>query len=210
MSKAPGSQRARSGRCSGNGFLTGPLALERRDAGGVGGGGLGGEVVRAGVASRSSSWSSICSSRRRLRSALGPYCSRRSLAICSFRCAMTASMALSRATALAARASASSARARAAVSSALSAPISSGRGETTAAMRESESFPAPPRKAIMGYPALAGRQLYCGLRQSMPLEQAGQLRGGERHHARPSPKARRNGPSPAVWRKATCRSRRAR
>ena len=145
-----------------------PLGLERGDAGGVGRSDLGGKVSALASASRSSSWSSICSSKRRLRSALAPYCSRLSFAICSFRCAMTASMALSRATALAARASASSARCSAAASSALSAPTSSGRGETAAAMRESESPPALGRKPIMPYPALVGRQLYCGLRQSIP------------------------------------------
>lgn len=42
------------------------------------------------------------------------------------------------------------------------------RGDMAASTRQSESPSAPRCKAIMLYPALVGRQLYCGLRQSTP------------------------------------------
>lgn len=71
------------GRCSGNGFLIGSLRSN--------GATLVVLVVAISAArssslastSRSSNWSSICASRRRLRSALEPYCSRPRFAICS-------------------------------------------------------------------------------------------------------------------------------
>src|SRR5690606_13161759 len=69
-----------------------------------------------------------------------------------------------------------SARAVAARSAALSASTSSGTGKTAASMSRSESARGPSRNRKMrllprksrAYPALAGRQLYCGLRQSIP------------------------------------------
>ena len=116
--------------------------------------------------------SSIWSSRRRVRSALSPYCSRFSLAICSLRWAISASRALSRARALASRASASLAREMAAAASAFSASRSLGRAEMAVTTKLSESPHTPSCKGKMQgrtvYPALWGRQLYCGLRQSMP------------------------------------------
>jgi hypothetical protein len=84
------------GRCSGRGFLTGRL---RENAATL--------VVFAAalsaasssslaLASSSPSCSSNWSSRRRLRSALEPYCSRLSLAICRLRWAISASVAEAR------------------------------------------------------------------------------------------------------------------
>jgi hypothetical protein len=82
------------GRCSGNGFLEGFLRSK-----------VGTLVVFATAASaarssslaspsKSSSCNSIWSSKRRRRSALAPYCSRRSFAIWSLRWAIIASVAL--------------------------------------------------------------------------------------------------------------------
>ena len=127
------------GRCSGNGFLAGRLRSKAVTVAVFSAAASAAISSSVASASRSSSCSSIWSSRRRVRSALAPYCSRLSLAICSLRCAITASVALSRAWALASLASASSARWVALASTAFSASISSGRGETAASMTAMES-----------------------------------------------------------------------
>ena len=117
------------GRCSGNAFLTGGLRSKLRTLAVFSAAATATRASSLASVSSSSSCSSIWSSRRRVRSALAPYCSRFSLAICSLRCAMSASRALSRATALASLASASSAREMAAATSALSASRSLGRAD---------------------------------------------------------------------------------
>ena len=147
------------GRCSGKGFLT-ALTLKGYNARRFGRSGFRSEIVLAGVRPEVGELDSICSRRRRLRSALGPNCSRRSFAICSLRWAMIASMALSRASAWTARASASSARSRTTASSAFSASMSSGKDEMAASMSVMESQNAAQMKRKLPYPALCGRQRY--------------------------------------------------